>query len=199
LKILNFDIRNIDKWAVHPGGKRILDNIKKSLNLPYEALLPSYSILNNYGNMSSPTILFVLDYILNEKIHNNEKVIDEFKEISITFIVSTLLISGISLVMFLFKFNLTYKDTFFGYSDGMLNGLYTGSNGAGIIAFMSIVASIIYVYLTKKFRMLALVNILVELEVLILSKSRSALLSFLVFLIIFFYFITQITIMFKLF
>lgn len=72
---LNFDIRNIDKWAVHPGGKRILDNIKKSLNLPYEALLPSYSILNNYGNMSSPTILFVLDYILNEKIHNNEKVI----------------------------------------------------------------------------------------------------------------------------
>jgi predicted naringenin-chalcone synthase len=54
----------IDNWAIHPGGKKILDRIKKQLNLDEEDLKCSYNVLDQYGNMSSPTILFVLSEIL---------------------------------------------------------------------------------------------------------------------------------------
>jgi len=55
---------NITHWSVHPGGKKILEAIEKSLSLPKEKLDASYRILSDYGNMSSPTILFVLKEIL---------------------------------------------------------------------------------------------------------------------------------------
>ena len=48
------------------GGKKILEAIEKSISLPAESLRYSYEILNDYGNMSSPTILFVLQKIFNE-------------------------------------------------------------------------------------------------------------------------------------
>ena len=52
-----------DLFAVHPGGKRILDVVEKSLNLTRGLNQPAHEILKNYGNMSSPTILFVLNEI----------------------------------------------------------------------------------------------------------------------------------------
>ena len=55
----------ITHWSIHPGGKRILESIEKSLSLPKEKLHESYRILREYGNMSSPTILFVLKEILS--------------------------------------------------------------------------------------------------------------------------------------
>ena len=55
----------ITHWAIHPGGRRILEAIAKSLSLPKEELDASYQILRNFGNMSSPTILFVLKEILS--------------------------------------------------------------------------------------------------------------------------------------
>lgn len=55
----------ITHWSIHPGGRKILEAIEKSLSLPKEKLDPSYKVLNNYGNMSSPTILFVLKDILS--------------------------------------------------------------------------------------------------------------------------------------
>lgn len=54
----------INKWAIHPGGKKILDTIQSSLNLKDEDVKYSYDVLNQYGNMSSPTILFVLDKLM---------------------------------------------------------------------------------------------------------------------------------------
>jgi predicted naringenin-chalcone synthase len=54
----------ISHWCVHPGGKKILDAIHRSLSFSNGHLDPSYAILRQYGNMSSPTILFVLQYIL---------------------------------------------------------------------------------------------------------------------------------------
>ena len=54
------DIRH---WCIHPGGKRILEAISQSLNLQPEQLAPSYSVMRDYGNMSSPTLLFVLKAI----------------------------------------------------------------------------------------------------------------------------------------
>ena len=54
----------ITHWCIHPGGKRILEAIHKSLQLQNGELAPSYEVLKQYGNMSSPTILFVLKEIL---------------------------------------------------------------------------------------------------------------------------------------
>ncbi|KAI4966284.1 hypothetical protein ZWY2020_041860 [Hordeum vulgare] len=48
-------------WAVHPGGRPILDNIDKVLELEPEKLAASRHVLREYGNMSGATIVFVLD------------------------------------------------------------------------------------------------------------------------------------------
>ena len=56
----------ITHWSIHPGGKKILEAIEKSLSLPKEKLDASYRVLRDYGNMSSPTILFVLNEILDD-------------------------------------------------------------------------------------------------------------------------------------
>ena len=54
----------IAHWCIHPGGKRILEAIYKSLNFTNNELQESYKVLNAYGNMSSSTILFVLKEIM---------------------------------------------------------------------------------------------------------------------------------------
>ncbi len=56
-------IEDVGSWAIHPGGPRILDACQESLGLCVQHLEPSRSVLENYGNMSSPTVLFVLDQI----------------------------------------------------------------------------------------------------------------------------------------
>lgn len=48
-------------WAVHPGGKRILQVVGDRLELPPGALDASYGVLRDYGNCSSPTVLLVLE------------------------------------------------------------------------------------------------------------------------------------------
>ncbi|SCA64233.1 hypothetical protein SCG7086_CW_00010 [Chlamydiales bacterium SCGC AG-110-P3] len=47
-------------WAVHPGGRSILESVAKACALQREQLSASWKVLNDYGNMSSPTFLFVL-------------------------------------------------------------------------------------------------------------------------------------------
>jgi len=54
-------IDEVGSWAVHPGGPRILDAVEESLGLPRGATDVSRAVLAEYGNMSSPTILFILD------------------------------------------------------------------------------------------------------------------------------------------
>jgi len=51
----------IGSWAVHPGGPRILAAVESALSLPDSALAESHAVLGECGNMSSPTILFILD------------------------------------------------------------------------------------------------------------------------------------------
>ncbi len=55
---------SINNWCIHPGGKKIVEVIQKSLQLPVEKLQYSYQVLKEYGNMSSPTLLFVLKKIM---------------------------------------------------------------------------------------------------------------------------------------
>ncbi len=58
---------DIRSWAVHPGGPRILSSVAAALGLERSALSTSRDILREYGNMSSPTILFILDRMRRAK------------------------------------------------------------------------------------------------------------------------------------
>jgi len=51
----------IGSWAIHPGGPRIIESVAAALNLPVSATAVSAEILAEHGNMSSPSVLFVLD------------------------------------------------------------------------------------------------------------------------------------------
>ncbi len=61
----------VGHWCIHPGGKRILQAVEKSLQLPDTALASGYEILKQFGNMSSPTILFVLQHMLEKGARGN--------------------------------------------------------------------------------------------------------------------------------
>ncbi|MBB4959526.1 type III polyketide synthase [Micromonospora polyrhachis] len=52
---------DVDGWAVHPGGPRILNVVERELSLPPEALAASRGVLADCGNCSSPTVLLILD------------------------------------------------------------------------------------------------------------------------------------------
>lgn len=71
---LSFQFEHIQHWAIHPGGRKILDEIKRQLQLSDHDLRHSYKVLSQYGNMSSPTILFVLSEILENEIHHGDTV-----------------------------------------------------------------------------------------------------------------------------
>ena len=59
----DYRLEDIHNWAVHPGGPRILAATAESLELPFDALQHSEAILARYGNMSSPTVFFILERI----------------------------------------------------------------------------------------------------------------------------------------
>jgi prepilin-type processing-associated H-X9-DG protein len=59
-------VSDIKHFAIHPGGKKILQAIEQELQLSPEKNEAAYRVLRNYGNMSSPTILFVMNEIVNE-------------------------------------------------------------------------------------------------------------------------------------
>lgn len=53
-------------WAVHPGGRSVLDRVQEGLGLPDAAMRHSRAVLRDYGNMSSATILFILQRMLGD-------------------------------------------------------------------------------------------------------------------------------------
>jgi predicted naringenin-chalcone synthase len=56
----------IDLWAVHPGGRSILDAVEAGLELPVDALAASREVLSCFGNMSSATVMFVLQRLMQQ-------------------------------------------------------------------------------------------------------------------------------------
>jgi alpha-pyrone synthase len=62
-------------WAIHPGGKQIVDGIKSTLNIDESEVTVSRKVLAEQGNMSSATILFVLKEMLNYKPTNKKEFI----------------------------------------------------------------------------------------------------------------------------
>jgi len=57
-------VGDIDSWAIHAGGRSVLDAVEHGLGLPPEALAESRQVLARYGNMSSSTLMFVLAELL---------------------------------------------------------------------------------------------------------------------------------------
>lgn len=57
-------VSQVPRWAVHPGGKSIVDKVASSLELAPEQVQPSRKVLRDYGNMSAATIVFVLKEML---------------------------------------------------------------------------------------------------------------------------------------
>jgi alpha-pyrone synthase len=68
---------NIDLWAVHPGGTRIIENAQFSLGLSDNQVADSWEVLRQYGNMLSPSVLFVMERILLRGEQNYSPGIDK--------------------------------------------------------------------------------------------------------------------------
>lgn len=68
---------SIPHWAIHPGGRSILDKVQSRLGLTDAQLVPARDILRNYGNMSSATVLFVLRHILEQPLNEDGTTGDE--------------------------------------------------------------------------------------------------------------------------
>lgn len=56
-------IKDIGGWAIHPGGPRLLSAVQEALSLSNTQMAPSFAVLKEFGNMSSPTVLFILDQL----------------------------------------------------------------------------------------------------------------------------------------
>ena len=57
-------VADVQLWGVHPGGKSVLDAVERGLALPSDALAASREVLNRFGNMSSATVMFVLERLM---------------------------------------------------------------------------------------------------------------------------------------
>ena len=66
------DVRH---WAIHPGGDKMVNTLEEALGLSVEQMAPTRQVLADYGNMSSPTVLFVLKKIMESGIQPGEKIL----------------------------------------------------------------------------------------------------------------------------
>ena len=66
LKTHGLTIGDIASWAIHPGGPRIINSVEESLGLVEGVAWASREVLTQYGNMSSPTVLFILGRLRQE-------------------------------------------------------------------------------------------------------------------------------------
>ncbi len=73
LEKISMQITNVDYFAIHPGGKKILEVIEQELGLSKEQNLNAYQVLRKFGNMSSPTVLFVLNRIVDDLTEADDK------------------------------------------------------------------------------------------------------------------------------
>ena len=58
---VGLSVPEISCWAIHPGGPKILSATADAIGLTHAELSPSLEILEHYGNMSSPTVAFILE------------------------------------------------------------------------------------------------------------------------------------------
>jgi predicted naringenin-chalcone synthase len=73
--LLDGPAADVPVWAVHPGGRAILDRTQDALGLPDSAMVSSRAVLRDHGNMSSATVLFVLRHALDAGIEDGTPVV----------------------------------------------------------------------------------------------------------------------------
>jgi len=56
-------VEDVAGWAIHPGGRKIVEVVGEALGLSDEQLAPSYDVLRDVGNCSSATVLLVLEHL----------------------------------------------------------------------------------------------------------------------------------------
>lgn len=56
--------RDVESWAVHPGGPKILEAVESAMEIDPSKIQVSREVLCNYGNMSSATLIFILESLL---------------------------------------------------------------------------------------------------------------------------------------
>lgn len=68
---------DVNYFAIHPGGKRILEVVEKELGLSHEQNVHAYTVLKKYGNMSSATVIFVLEELCKNLngVDSNKKIL----------------------------------------------------------------------------------------------------------------------------
>jgi len=67
---------DISHWVVHPGGQKIIDAFQRALKLPDETMAPSRAVLLNFGNISSASVLFVLEETLrNHNVQQGDRIL----------------------------------------------------------------------------------------------------------------------------
>ena len=72
LQKISADLQDIKHFAIHPGGRKILQVIEAELKISKDQNEAAYRVLKNYGNMSSPTVLFVLKEIVKNLNGSNQ-------------------------------------------------------------------------------------------------------------------------------
>lgn len=72
---LSITKEDVDLWAVHPGGRAIVDKVEQSMELSESQVSASRQVLADFGNMSSVTVLFVLKKILESNPESGSSVL----------------------------------------------------------------------------------------------------------------------------
>ena len=63
----DLSLAEVASWAIHPGGPRVLLSVARALGLATDATTASREVLRQHGNMSSPTVLFILDLLRRQQ------------------------------------------------------------------------------------------------------------------------------------
>ncbi|WP_158860901.1 type III polyketide synthase [Lunatibacter salilacus] len=73
-----FGLSKIRQFAIHPGGSQILNKVEQVMGIDKEQNSHSHQVLSNFGNMSSASILFVLEAVLQEAVDKGEMLVMGF-------------------------------------------------------------------------------------------------------------------------
>lgn len=68
-------VADVAHWALHGGGDKVLAAVARELDIPPDKLLPTRDIMARYGNMSSPSVLFTLQEIMNNGLRPRDWVL----------------------------------------------------------------------------------------------------------------------------
>jgi predicted naringenin-chalcone synthase len=68
LKARSLSVADVKHWALHTGGEKIINAVRDEIGIPEDRLAATRKVLSEFGNMSSPTVWFVLDEIGREVV-----------------------------------------------------------------------------------------------------------------------------------